>query len=86
MESKLQARIIRDLRRKGYIAVKVIRCNLNGWPDIMALKNKKAVFIEVKDEGETAEPLQVWRHEQLRAEGFKCCVVDRWEEYKKLKL
>mgnify|MGYP001377038232 CR=1 FL=1 len=86
MESRLQARIIRDLKKRGYIPVKIIRCNLDGFPDILALKNRVAVFIEVKDKGRKARPLQLWRHQELKAEKFDCYVIDNWEEYEKLKL
>jgi len=45
-----------------------------------------AVFIEVKDKGRKARPLQLWRHQELKAEKFDCYVIDNWEDYKKLKL
>jgi hypothetical protein len=45
-----------------------------------------AVFIEVKDKGRKARPLQLWRHQELKAEKFDCYVIDNWEEYEKLKL
>lgn len=86
MESKLQRKIIQDLRKNGWVALKVIRCNISGWPDVTAYRNKKAVFIEVKDEGEEADDLQQLRHDELRAQGFEVYVIDTWEQYKTLSL
>lgn len=86
MESKLQSRIIADLRRKGWIVVKVVRCNLSGWPDLTAYKNKVAIFMEIKDEGKKTEPLQDYRHEELRKQGFEVYVINNWEDYEKLNL
>lgn len=88
MESKLQLKIINDLDKKGYYVVKIIRCNKSGHPDIEAFKNKKAYFIEVKDENKTTEEdgLQEYRHEQLRKQGFNVWVVSNWEEYKQTNL
>jgi len=80
-ESKLQKRIISQLESEGFLVLKVILCNKSGWPDLQILKNKKSVFIEVKDKGEEAEPLQVFRHETLRDQGFNVWVVDSWDCY-----
>lgn len=66
--------------------MKVIRCNLSGWPDVNGFKNKKAIFIEVKDEGEKTEPLQDYRHEELRKQGFEVYVIDKWEDYQQLSI
>lgn len=64
------------MERRGYLVVKIIQCTLNGWPDLMCLKNGKVVFIEVKRPGGRASPLQLLRHEQLRAEGFPVLLID----------
>lgn len=80
-ESKLQRKIIEDLESMGWVVVKIKLCNLNGFPDLMALKNGNVFFIEVKDEGEEAEPLQEERHKMLRKQGFIVFVVDTWVKY-----
>jgi len=87
MESKLQARIVKDLTEIGWYVLKVIRCNKAGHPDIEAFKNKRTVFIEVKDENKTTEEdgLQEYRHEQLREQGFKVYVFNNWLDYKTTK-
>lgn len=86
MESALQSKIIRDLKSKGWIPLKVVLSNMNGWPDVTAYRNKVAVFIEVKDKGEKARPLQLHRHEELRQQGFDVYVIDTWIGYKNLEL
>lgn len=81
MESKLQKKIIKNLKLRGWIPLKVVLCNLPGFNDIICFKNKVTVFIEVKDEDEEAEPLQEYRHELLKEQGFKVYVIDSWESY-----
>jgi hypothetical protein len=61
--------------------VKIKLCSLNGWPDQQAHKNKKTVFLEIKDKGKKADPLQDYRHRQLRAQGFAVFTIDTWELY-----
>lgn len=85
MESKLQKKIIRDLKKSGWIPLKIVLCNLPGFNDIIALKNKQAVFIECKDEEEEAEKLQEYRHSLLRKQGFLVFVIDTWEQYLQIK-
>lgn len=80
-ESKLQKKIIRDLKLLGWIPLKVVLSNMPGFNDIVAFKNKKTVFIEAKDEGKKAEPLQEYRHNILKQHGFNVFVIDTWEDY-----
>jgi Holliday junction resolvase len=82
-ESKLQKKIINDLKKKGWIPLKIILCNLPGFNDIIAYRNKVSVFVEAKSPGKKAEPLQVYRHDILKKQGFTVITVDSWEEYEK---
>lgn len=84
-ESKLQRKIISDLRKSGWDVVKIILCNKPGQPDVQAGKNKRMIFIECKDEDKDAEPLQKYRHKQLISKGFDVFVVDTWEMYLQIK-
>ena len=86
MESKLQRKIILDLKSKGFVVNKVIRCNNSGWPDLEAFRNGEVIFIEVKDENKKADPLQEYVHEILNAQKFKVFVVDTWELYTNLNI
>lgn len=85
MESALQKKIIKDLKKRGWIPLKIVLCNLPGFNDIIAFKSKQAIFIEVKDKDEEAEKLQKYRHKILEKEGFMVFVVDTWEQYLQIK-
>ena len=53
----------------------------SGWPDrIVILPGSRIGFVEVKAPGKEPRPLQLKRHKQLRALGFKVYVLDRPEQ------
>lgn len=76
LESKIQSGVIRSLRMQGYLVVKIGLCSLPGFPDLIALKDGKAKFVEVKRPGERPRPLQEYRHRQLREQGFEVEVIE----------
>lgn len=51
---------------------------MNGIPDLMALKDGKTLFIEVKQEKGIVSPLQLERKRQLELQGFECKI---WTDY-----
>lgn len=71
LESRIQAHIIRQLKATGYLVVKIGLCSLPGFPDLIALKDGRVKFVEVKRPGERPRPLQEFRHKQLRDYGFE---------------
>jgi Holliday junction resolvase len=75
LESKIQRKIIADLQKKGWLVIKVIQSNAPGFPDLMALKEGRVIFLEVKQPGQKPRPLQLYRHEQLRKQGFEVIVA-----------
>lgn len=75
LESNVQAKIIKRYEDEGYLVVKLTLTNKNGFPDLMLLKDGKAIFIEVKRKGEHPRPLQVYRHEELKRFGFDVSVL-----------
>lgn len=75
LESEIQAAIIRQYEQQGYLVVKIGLCNKKGFPDLMALKDGKALFIEVKRPGEKPRPLQEYRHRELREKGFEVLIL-----------
>lgn len=81
-ESKLQSKIIKQLEADGWIVVKTIQLSKNGFPDVMAFRNKIAIFIEVKSPGGTRSELQKYRIEQLTAQGFTAFFCESLEEFK----
>lgn len=95
LESAAQSDIIKALETEGAFILKVVVCNVNGFPDLTILKprskGRKAVKIccmEVKREGEEPEPLQQFRHDQLRKYGVETYTVYNKEQaqliYRKL--
>lgn len=72
-----QSKLIKEFEDAGYMVIKLIRCNINGMPDLMVLRNGVAEFIEVKEANDTLKPLQILRIEQLRKQGFSAsCMQD----------
>lgn len=66
-----QSEVIKEMEAKGYIVLKTIRLNKNGYPDLFCFKDGKAVFIEVKEPNDTLKPLQKHRIDELINEGFE---------------
>lgn len=76
LEAAIQANIIRNLEKKGWLVVKIIQATKNGWPDLQCLKDGKTVYIEVKRPGEKPTPLQLFRHKEILATGNAVFVTD----------
>lgn len=73
--SKTQNKVIKFLESKGYLVLKTIRLNKNGYPDLFAMKkNKPNLWIEIKEEKDTLKPLQKHRIDELNMYGnFAVC-------------
>lgn len=78
LESKIQSRIIKKLELQGFFVIKLISTNKNGIADILALKDGKVIFIEVKQPTGVLSELQKLRIKQLTDLGFDCKV---WTDY-----
>lgn len=74
-ESAIQAAIVRRFEREGWFVVKIGLCNRPGFPDLMMLRDGRAVFVEVKRPGERPRPLQQYRIDHLRKMGFEAAVL-----------
>lgn len=72
-----QQEIIKHYEKDGYLVLKTIRLNKSGFPDIMALKEGKVLFIEVKEEHDTLKPLQKKRIDELREKGFNALCMQK---------
>lgn len=75
LESEIQGKIIKRLKSEGWMVVKLMLTSLPGFPDLMALKDGKARFIEVKQPGCKPRELQEYRIKQLRDNGFSVEVL-----------
>ena len=76
--SKFQSKIIKEYEDKGYLVLKTIRLNVNGYPDLLCLKsNEPTIFIEVKEKKDDLKPLQGLRIDELNQKGFNAfCLQD----------
>lgn len=79
LESKIQAKIIKEYRSNGFYILKLMKTNKNGIPDLLAIKPMSdglcdVVFIEVKREGNTTAPLQDFRIKELNNFGIKAII------------
>lgn len=79
LESQRQTKIKKKLQDDGWIVVKLIKTSLTGIPDILALKDGKAMFVEVKQPKGVLSPIQKHVIETLRTNGFD---VKVWTDYK----
>ena len=75
LESKIQTEIIHYLESNGYLVVKHIQTNRNGFPDLQALKDGQSIFIEIKRPNGKLSELQKYRLQQLTDKGFKCFII-----------
>jgi len=78
LEKNIQTKIIKKLELQGYFVIKLISTNKNGIADIIALKDGKVIFIEVKQPNGVLSELQKLRIKQLQDLGFECKV---WIDY-----
>jgi Holliday junction resolvase-like predicted endonuclease len=71
LESKVQAKVIKQLEAQGYYVLKLLKTNKNGIMDLIAIKPNEVYFVEVKRKSGKLSPLQEYRIKELRDLGFK---------------
>lgn len=79
-ESQIQSKIIKHLEGRGYFVIKLMRTNINGVPDLLAIKDGRAWFYEVKREGGVVSEMQKFRIKQLTSFGCIAKVVKSIED------
>ena len=77
-EQAIQKKIINQLEREGYLVLKLIKCNKNGYPDLLAVKENDTMFIEVKKPSGKLSELQKVRINEMRLKGIN---VKCWTSY-----
>lgn len=76
-EKEIEQILVRAVKDACGVCPKLVSPGLNGMPDRMVLlPGAKFAFVEVKAPGRKPRPLQLRRHAQLRALGFKVYVLD----------
>jgi len=76
-ESSIVAAIVRLAKARGWWAMKIHGgpYQLAGVPDLLCLKGGRAVFLEVKQPGKKATPLQARRMNEIETQGGAMCHV-----------
>lgn len=74
-ESIIQSQIKKYLESNGWMVIKLIQTSCNGIPDLLCLRDGKAVFLEIKQPGKKPNDLQKYRMEKLRKQGFEAVYV-----------
>ena len=80
LESARQTQIKKKLQEDGWIVIKLIKTSLTGIPDIIALKDGKAMFVEVKQPKGVLSPIQHHVIETLRTNGFDVKIWTKYQE------
>ena len=75
MASKFQNKVIADLKKDGWLVIKLIRAGENGFPDLFSFKNSVVKIREVKEGDDSLSPLQRRRIDQLIAQGFDAACI-----------
>tara|TARA_R110000822_G_scaffold76108_3_gene182989 strand:- start:1228 stop:1485 length:258 start_codon:yes stop_codon:yes gene_type:complete len=78
LEQQIQKKITTKLEREGWFVLKLIKCNKNGYPDLLAVKGNECFFIEVKREKGILSPLQKSRLREMKNLGIN---VKVWTDY-----
>jgi Holliday junction resolvase len=79
-EGKVKAKIKAHLEKEGWLFVSLMQTSMNGIPDVVALKDGRAVFIEMKTEKNKPTDLQLHRIAQLQKAGFTAFVARSVED------
>jgi hypothetical protein len=83
-ESKIQASCIQYAKKQGWFVLKVIRCNVNGFPDATFFKDGKTFFVEFKTEIGKQSKLQEYVESELIKQGFKYYLIRDLKEFQKI--
>ena len=84
-EQRIERQLVRQVSKLGGLALKFVSPGMAGVPDrLLLFPGGKAVFVETKAPGKKPRPLQLHRHEQLRALGFRVYVIDEMKQIREV--
>jgi hypothetical protein len=83
-ESKIQSSCINYAKKNGWFVLKVIRCNVNGFPDASFFKDGKTFFVEFKTAIGKQSELQKYVESELVKQGFKYYLIRDIKEFQKI--
>lgn len=79
-ESSIERLLVEEVKKLKGKCIKMISTYEAGIPDRLVLYKGRAIFVELKREGEAPRRIQVFYMEQLKAIGFECRVIDSVDE------
>lgn len=79
-ESLTQSKVIKKLKASGYFVTKIIQSSTNGIPDLLAIKNGKVFFVEIKSEKGKLSKLQEYRINQLKDHGVVTHIINNIDQ------
>lgn len=81
LEKKIEQKLVKAVKKEGGLCPKFVSPGMDGMPDrLILMPGGRLAFVELKAPGKKPRPLQICRHEQLRALGFEVFVLDRAED------
>ena len=84
-EKKIEQALVSAVKAHGGVCWKFVSPGTAGVPDRIILMPKGVIaFVEVKAPGETPRKIQLKRHRQLRALGFRVYVLDNSADIQKI--
>lgn len=78
LEQQIQKKIIKRLETDGWFVLKLIKCNKNGYPDLLAIKGNDTMFVEVKKPNGVLSELQKVRIKELKERGIN---IKIWTDF-----
>ena len=80
-EKTIEAKLVKNVRSMGGLALKFSSPGFDGMPDRLVLLPKgRIAFVELKAPGKALRPLQVRRKRQLESLGFSVYCIDSPEQ------
>ncbi len=70
LESAIQSKVIKELEAHGWYVVKLMQTNKNGIPDLIAHKQGRTIYMEIKRPNLRPTPLQDLRHLEIKSHGI----------------
>ena len=77
-EQKIQTKIINQLRKEGWLCLKIIKLSASGYPDLLCHRKGETMYIEVKKPTGKLSELQKVRIKELTEKGIN---VKVWQDY-----
>ena len=84
-EREVEALLVREIRKRGGLAPKLVSPGTAGMPDrIVLMSEGRMAFVELKAPGKKPRRIQEKRISDLKALGYRVFVVDTFERVKEV--